>query len=89
MTESIKLSKKDAGTKKTWKLHQTYEELHKWSAYLQLSAERFIEELEKLSAHRPTTTREANAYNEVVAHLQTLKKESAALKTKARRLHGR
>jgi hypothetical protein len=83
------ISKLDAGTKKTWKLHQTIDEIQTWSAYLQQSAERFAEELAGYNLRSTFVgAQELKAYQEVAAALATLKKESTLLKTKSRRLHG-
>jgi hypothetical protein len=78
---------KDA--RKTWKLHQTVDELQTWSAYLQQSAERFLEEFTKYSSRSIfVTTYEAKAFQETMDGLLLLKKESSLLKSRSRRLHG-
>jgi hypothetical protein len=83
------ISKLDAGTKKTWKLHQTVDELQKWSVYLQLSAERFIEEFGGYNSRSTfSSPHEQKAYKEVMDTLLLLKKESTLMKTRSRRLHG-
>jgi hypothetical protein len=82
-----KVSKLDAGSKKTWKLHQTLNELQKWSAYLQQSAERFDEELEQYKSTFLSAT-EAKVYKEVSEGLRLMKKESALLKSRSNRLRG-
>lgn len=82
-----KVSKLDAGSKKTWKLHQTLNELQKWSAYLQQSAERFDEELAQFKSTFLSTT-ETKVYKEVSEALRLMKKESALLKSRANRLRG-
>jgi hypothetical protein len=88
-TPEVKVSRMDAGTKKTWKVHQLAEELYKWSAYLQQSAERFEEELTALNAKTLfVTSQETKLYKDLVAGLATLKKEGAQLKVRAHRLHG-
>ena len=89
MTTDKLVSKLDAGTKKSWKMHQTADELHKWSAYLQLSAERFIEEFTAHSSRLTSSSpMEAKVLREALDRLETLKKESGLLKVQARRLHG-
>lgn len=83
------VSKLDAGTKKTWKLHQTVDELQKWSMYLQLSAERFIEEFGGYNSRLTfVSPPEQKAFKEVMDSLLILKKESTLMKTRSRRLHG-
>jgi hypothetical protein len=84
-----KLAKLDAGSKRTWKLHQTVDELQKWSAYLQQSAEKFIEEFTEYNARSVfVTSAEEQAFQETIASLDRLKKESALLKNRSRKLHG-
>jgi hypothetical protein len=89
-TADVKVSKLDAGSKKSWKLHQTVDELQKWSSYLQQSAERFIEELgghnSRLTFLSPS---EQKAFKETMDGLLVLKKESSLLKTRSRRLRGK
>lgn len=83
------ISKLDAGTKKTWKLHKTIDELQQWTVYLQLSAERFIEEFAGFNSRSTfAMAHEQKAYKEVMDALQILKKESTLMKTRSRRLHG-
>lgn len=83
------IKKLDAGSKKSWKLHQLVDELQKWSAYSQQSAERFEEELLRYGKdHVFVMSSEANAYKDALEALGVLKKESARLKTRSRRLHG-
>lgn len=82
-------SKLDAGSKKTWKLHQTVDELQTWSVYLQQSAERFLEEFTKYSSRSTFTSEfEAKAFRETMDGLRRLKKESTLLKNRSRKLHG-
>lgn len=79
----------EAGKKQTWKLHQFADELHKWSAYLQQSAERFEEELETFKAKGVfVTAAETKLHKDTLESLALLKKEGAQLKVRARRLHG-
>lgn len=76
--------------KRTWKMHQTVDELYKWSAFLQMSAERFLEEFTEYNSRLTSLpTREKKVLQEAMERLQTLKKESSLLKAQARRLHGR
>lgn len=83
------ISKLDAGTKKTWKLHQTVDELQKWSMYLQLSAERFLEEFAGFNSRSTfVLANEQKAFKEVMDALLILKKESTRMATRSRRLHG-
>ena len=82
--------KLDAGRKKAWKFHQTVDELQEWSAYLQQSAERFIEEFTKYNSNLTFVTEfEARAFRETMDGLALLKKESGLLKSRSRKLHGR
>jgi len=75
--------------RKSWKLHQTVDELQTWSAYLQQSAERFLEEFTKYSSRSIfVTTYEAKAFQETMDGLLLLKKESSLLKSRSRKLHG-
>lgn len=82
-----KVSKLDAGSKKTWKLHQTLNELQTWSAYLQQSADRFGEELEQFKSTFLSPT-EQKVFKEVMAALLLMKKESTLLKNRSTRLRG-
>lgn len=83
----VKQLAEKANQKKTWKLHQTVDELQKWSSYLQQSAERFIEELNGHSSRLISLSlSEQKALSETLNGLQLLKKESALLKTRSRRL---
>ena len=84
------IRKLDAGKKKSWKLHQTVDELQTWSAYLQQSAERFLEEFTAYNSRLTfVTDPEVKAFKETMEALQLLKKESSLLKNRARKLHGR
>ena len=75
--------------RKSWKLHKSVDELQTWSAYLQQSTERFIEEFTEYSSRSIfVTTYEAKAFQETMDCLLLLKKESALLKNRSRRLHG-
>jgi hypothetical protein len=86
---NVKVSRLDAGSKRTWKLHQLADELYRWSAYLQQSAERFTEELENYGKRDVfTTNTEAKAYKDTLESLALLKKEGAQLKVRSRRLQG-
>ena len=75
--------------RKSWKLHQSVNELQTWSAYLQQSAERFIEEFTEYSSRSIFVTEyEAKAFRETMDGLALLKKESSLLKSRSRKLHG-
>lgn len=82
----MEISKLEAGTKRTWKLHQTLDEIQKWSVYLQMSSERFQEELTGYSSR--STLGSPKRFQETMDCLQTLKKNSAMLKTLSHRLRG-
>jgi tRNA(Leu) C34 or U34 (ribose-2'-O)-methylase TrmL len=85
----VKVSKLDAGSKRTWKLHQTVDELQKWSVYLHQSTERFLEEFTGYNSRSIfVTTPEKKAYQDVMNALLLLKKESSLMKSRSRRLHG-
>lgn len=87
--EATTVSKMEAGKKRTWKLHQLADELFKWSAYLQQSAERFEEELNTFGNKGVfATNSETKLYKDTLESLATLRKEGAQLKVRARRLHG-
>jgi len=89
LAKAGKVSKLDAGSKRSWKLHQTVNELQTWSAYLQQSAERFLEEFTAYNSHSTfVTTPEKKAYQAVMDALLLLKKESSLMKGRSRRLHG-
>lgn len=89
LDEPVKISKLDAGTKRTWKFHQSLDELQKWSMYLQMSSERFLEELDGYNSRSIfDSTGGKKLYQDTTDCLQTLKKQGALLKTLARRMRG-
>lgn len=88
--KKISISQLKPESKRTWKMHQTVDQLYKWSVYLQTSAETFLEEFtEHNSRLTSLSTREKKVLQEAMERLHVLKKESSLLKAQARRLHGR
>jgi hypothetical protein len=81
------LSKLEAGRKRTWKMHQTFDDLQKWSAYLQQSSERFEEEMQKYSSSF-VLPMEQKLMKEIKGAFTLMKKESALLKSRVHRLRG-
>ena len=77
------------GDRRIWKLREMVSNLQTWSEYLNQSALRFGEELERFNSDLIFLSPvEKLAHNQVKDSLLLMKKESALLKNRSRRLHG-
>ena len=74
-----------AEDKRKWKLQQTVNDLQKWTAYLQTSAETFLGEFTQYSSSS-TSDAQKKKYDAIRENVAILKKESTSLRAKLRRL---